>query len=144
MQSTPFLLQVPVHMHSGCQPILPQDHWGRAVAINSIQTDSLETTVAHVIIDGSLVMWPPTTSWALCLKPSILISNTMWHCTKWHPMGALSQSGSILNATLTFFTSFLVLQCQKVLLFLASRASAFSTVWGSSILNFLFLFKCLA
>ena len=88
-------------------------------------------------------MWPPATSLALHLKSSILISNTIWHCTNWWPMGTDFPSGNTLNATLTFSISLDIASAHKVLPFLASNARASSTVLGSSIPNLRLLFRYL-
>ena len=66
------------------------------IIIRSILTVFCDTMLAYVIVAGH------ATSLALHLKTSILISNTLWHCTNWWPMGAFSPSEKISNATLTF------------------------------------------
>ena len=52
-------------------------------------------------------------SQTLCLKSSILTSNTMWHCTNGWPMGVFVPSGKILNATLKFFILFATVSSQE-------------------------------
>ena len=51
----------------------------RVVIIKSILTVALDTKLAYLTVVSNLIMCPPATSLALCLKSSILISDTTWH-----------------------------------------------------------------
>ena len=83
---------------------------------------AFDTMLEYVIVASALVMWPPATSLAFCLKSSILILNTILHHTNWWPMGTDFLSGKTSNATLTFSISLDIASAHKVLPFLASRA----------------------
>ena len=105
------------------------------VIIRAILADSLNTTLEYIMVTGALVIWPSAISLALHLKYSILILNTMWHCTNWCPMGASFPSHKISNATLTFSSSLFIASAHKVLLIFAIRTRACSIVLGSSMPN---------
>ena len=78
------------------------------------------------MVARALVMWPPATSLAFCLKSSILLLNTMCHHTNCWPMDAFFPSDKISNTTLTFSNSVDAASAYKVLPFMASRARACS------------------
>ena len=113
----------------------------RAAIINAILTVSLDTKLAYVIVVDASVMWSPATSLVFHLKSSILRSNSIWHHTNWWSMGTDYPSGKISNATLIFSISLDIASAHKVLLLLALRARACSTVLGSSMWNLWLFFK---
>ena len=115
----------------------------RAAIIKTILAVSLDTTLAYIIVAGDSVMWLPATNLAFHLKFSILILNTIWHCTNWWHMGTDFPYGNTSNATLTFSFFLDIASAHKVLPFLASRANACYTVLGSFMTNSWFFFKYL-
>ena len=68
-------------------------------------------------------------------KSSILIENTMWHFMYWEPIGGLSSSSRILNATFAALISFYIAFLQRSFPFSLSKVKASSTVLGTLIPN---------
>ena len=68
-------------------------------------------------------------------ESSILIENTMWYFMYWEPIGGLSSSSRILNATFTAIISFCIAFHQRSFKFSLAKAKASSTVMGTLIPN---------
>ena len=97
-----------------------------AAKVRAILTDSLETTLTYV----KLLTW-----FAFQETSSILIENTMWHFIYWKPIGGVSSSSRILNATFTELNSFCIAFHHRSFPFSLSNVTASSTVLGTLIPN---------
>ena len=106
-----------------------------AAKVRAILTDFLENTLSKVKLLGASTIWPPSTRYAFLEKSSILIENTMWHLMYWGPIGSLSSSSRILNATFTALVSFCIAFHQRLFPFSLSKVKAFSTLLGTLIPN---------
>ena len=107
-----------------------------AAKVMAFLTDSLETTLGYVHLLGASTVWPPATKFDFLEKSSIFIENTMWHFIYWEPIGGLSSSSRILNATFTALISFCIAINHRSFQFSLSKAKASSTVLRTLIPNY--------
>ena len=104
--------------------------------VMAILTDSVETMLVYVKLLWASTIWPPATGHAFLVKFSILIEKTMWHFLFWEPIGGLSSSSRILDATFTTLISFCIALYHRPFPFSLSNIKASSTVLGTLVPNF--------
>ena len=91
--------------------------------------------VTYIKLLGGPPIWPPGTRDAFLEKFSIFFEKTMWHFMSWKPIGSLSSSSKILNATFTALISFCIALHHRTFPISLSKIKVSSTAFGTLVPN---------